>query len=68
MNVLFKKVKNTILNSDAKIIDEVLGYEHNVEEDKDVTEVQLFLILLDMTDEELFDLYNKYFDDVELEH
>lgn len=67
MNVLFEKVKNTILNSDAEVIDEILGYEHNVNEDKDVTEVRLCLTLLDMTDEELLDLYNKYFDDVELE-
>lgn len=44
----------------VEAIDDLLGYEHDVEEDSDVTENRMDEVLDQMPEEEVLKFYNKY--------
>lgn len=57
---MYEELKNAAWDNGVEAIDELLGYEHDVEEDPDVTENRMDEALDQMPEEEALELYEKY--------
>lgn len=57
---MYEELKNAIWDNGVEAIDDFLGYEHNVEEDKDTIENRMDEVLDQMPEEEAMEFYNKY--------
>ena len=57
---MYEVLKNAIWDNGVEAIDDLLGYEHDVEEDKDVIEYRMDDVLYQMPEEEVIKFYNKY--------
>lgn len=55
-----EELKHEIFMNGVEAIDDLLGYEHDVEEDNDVTESRMNEVLAQMPDDEFLMFYNKY--------
>lgn len=56
----YEKLKAAVWNCGIEAIDDLLGYEHNVEEDADTTENRMDEALAQMPEEEVQKLFAKY--------
>lgn len=59
-NQMYEELKNAIWDNGVEAIDDLLGYEHDVEEDKDVIENRMDDVLDQMPDDIALIFYNKY--------
>lgn len=57
---MYEELKNAIWDNGVEAIDDFLGYEHDVEEDKDTIENRMDEVLDQMPEEEAMEFYNKY--------
>lgn len=57
---MYEELKNAIWDNGVEAIDDFLGYEHDVEEDKDTIENRMDEVLDQMPEEEVMEFYNKY--------
>ena len=57
---MYEELKAAAWDNGVEAIDELLGYEHDVEEDPDVTENRMDEALDQMPEEEALELYEKY--------
>lgn len=57
---MYEELKNAIWDNGVEAIDDFLGYEHDVEEDKDTIENRMDEVLDQMPEEEVIEFYNKY--------
>ena len=57
---VFEELKMAIFMSGVEAIDDFLGYEHDVEEDKDVIDARMDEVLCQMPEEEINKYYEKY--------
>lgn len=54
------ELKQAIFDNGVEAIDDFLGYEHDVNEEKDTIENRMDEVLSQMPEEEFSALYNKY--------
>lgn len=54
------ELKQAIFDNGVEAIDDFLGYEHDVNEEKDTIENRMDEVLSQMPEEESLALYNKY--------
>lgn len=54
------ELKQAIFDNGVEAIDDFLGYEHDVNEEKDTIENRMDEVLSQMPEEEFLTLYNKY--------
>lgn len=57
---MYEELKNAVWDNGVEAIDDLLGYEHDVEEDSDVTENRMDEALDQMPEEDALEFYNKY--------
>ena len=57
---MYEELKNAVWNSGVEAIDDLLGYEHDVEEDSSVTEDRIDEVLDQMPEDITLEFYNKY--------
>lgn len=57
---MYEELKNAIWDNGVEAIDDFLGYEHDVEEDKDTIENRMDEVLEQMPEEDAMEFYNKY--------
>ena len=55
-----EELKNAILYNGTEALDDLLGYERDIEEDPDVTAYRIDLVLDSMPEEDRVEFYNKY--------
>ena len=60
MPEMYDELKETVWDSGVEAIDELLGYEHDVNEDKDVTDARMDEALDQMPEKEALSLWDKY--------
>ena len=59
---MYEELKSSIWDNGVEAIDDLLGYEHDVEEDSSITESRMDVVLDQMPIDIFMDLYNKYCD------
>lgn len=59
-NEMYEELKNAVWQNGVEAVDDLLGYEHDVEEDSDTTENRMDEVLNQMPEEEALEFYNKY--------
>lgn len=59
---MYEELKSAVWNNGVEAIDDLLGYEHDVEEDSSVTESRMDMVLDQMPMDIFMDFYNKYCD------
>lgn len=65
---MYEELKHELFMNGVEAIDDLLGYEHNVEEDNDVTESRMDEVLEQMPNDIFLEFYNKYCkSDIELD-
>lgn len=65
---MYEELKHELFMNGVEAIDDLLGYEHNVEEDNDVTESRMDEVLEQMPNDTFLEFYNKYCkSDIELD-
>ena len=57
---MFEEIKQSVWMNGTEAIDDLLGYEHDVEEEKDVTDARMDAVLMQMPVEEIEKFYEKY--------
>lgn len=57
---MYEELINAVWDNGVEAIDDLLGYEHDVEEDSDVTEYRMNEALNQMPEEEAMAFYKKY--------
>lgn len=57
---MYEELKSSIWDNGVEAIDDLLGYEHDVEEDSSVTESRMDMVLDQMPIDIFMDFYNKY--------
>lgn len=57
----YEELKNAVWMNGVEAIDDLLGYEHDVNEDADTTENRMDEVLDQMPEDEFLMFYNKYF-------
>ena len=57
---MYEELKKAVWNSGVEAIDDLLGYEHDVEEDSSVTEYRIDEVLDQMPEDIILEFYNKY--------
>lgn len=59
---MYQELKSAVWNNGVEAIDDLLGYEHDVEEDNDTIESRMDMVLDQMPPEVFMDFYNRYCD------
>lgn len=57
---MYEELKTAVWNCGVEAIDDLVGYEHDVNEDSSVTECRMDMVLDQMPPEEFMDFYHKY--------
>jgi hypothetical protein len=57
---MYEELKREVFMNGLEAIEDLLGYEINPEEDKDVTDRRLDMALEGMSEDEFLEFYNKY--------
>lgn len=57
---MFDELKQSVWMNGREAVDDLLGYEHDVEEEKDITEARMDAALTQMPVEKIKKLYTKY--------
>ena len=60
MNEIYEKLKSALWNNGTKAIDDFLGYDHDVNEDSDVTDSRMEEVICHMPSEYICSYYLKY--------
>lgn len=57
---MYEELKKAVWMEGVEAIDDLLGYKHHIEEDKNVTDSRMDMALDQMPVEEALKFYNKY--------
>lgn len=57
---MYEELKNAVWMNGVEAVDDLLGYEHDVEEDRDTTENRMDEVLDQMSEDIALKFYNKY--------